>query len=253
MADIVKINSKKGLVKFSSEDLYEFDLLRWIRTTSNDALGRKYFIDDVPFERKAAELFHEKFPSDSVKIGKSIYFPNENTVETLLNITAAFSEEYYSSHPTELVRRKQPKSKVSEPEATDAIAKEASSVNPDPNKYYDVVLLKNASEFTDFPGGVDAFFQSPEDVMFDYLMKWYNPKTASTAYKQGVPWKSDDKVSFFPLENKDAFILVYNPESKYAALLYKEIDDNITSDESVSNDFIPDAEEQGFEKTKYQF
>ena len=101
MPTIVKINSKIGMVNFSKEDLADFGLLKWLRTDSYGLHHRK-FIDQQPFEKAASHVFHEKFPSSSVKIADKIILGQDGTVDVFLRITNDFSRGYYNEHPTKL-------------------------------------------------------------------------------------------------------------------------------------------------------
>jgi len=105
MAEIVKINSKKGLVLLTQKDIAENDLAPWIRTNSK-GLGHYSFVNQQPFERVAAKLFVEKYPSTHVKVAENIVCTKEGGVDVFLRITDDLSRGNYNTHPTKLVFNK---------------------------------------------------------------------------------------------------------------------------------------------------
>lgn len=105
MAEIVKINSKKGLVTLSKEDISTYELAPWLRTNSK-GIGHYSFINQQPFERAAAKLFVEKYPSDHVKVAENISCRPDGTIDVYLRITESSAKGYYNTHPTKLVFNK---------------------------------------------------------------------------------------------------------------------------------------------------
>lgn len=105
MAEVVKINSKKGLVSLTQKDIAENDLASWLRTNSK-GFGHYSFINQQPFERVAAKLFVDKYPSTHVKIAESIVCTKEGGVDVFLRITDDQSRGFYNTHPTKLVFNK---------------------------------------------------------------------------------------------------------------------------------------------------
>jgi hypothetical protein len=151
MADITKINSKNALLTFSRNELAEYDLVRW--TKSNNAnFGRKYFIDEAPFERCAAKLYNEKYPSEQVKYGKTFHNP-DGTISVFLAVTDGMSKDYVNqNHPDKLVFSHQPKYKAGEPEATDNVVRRkasAESYKEDGEVYFKVASLDDVEEMSD--------------------------------------------------------------------------------------------------------
>ena len=59
MPEILDISSKRGLVKFSEEDLINLGLIKWIRT-SFKGIGKRGLIQDTPFETAAAKVYVDK-------------------------------------------------------------------------------------------------------------------------------------------------------------------------------------------------
>lgn len=106
MADIIKINSGKGLVTFDREDLIEHNLLRYVRT-SFKGIGKKGLLTDHPFETVAASLFREKYPSDQIKLAEKCMLKEDDTVDVILRLTSDVSSDMYKEHPTKVVFKKQ--------------------------------------------------------------------------------------------------------------------------------------------------
>jgi len=117
MADIIKINSSKGLVIFNQQDLIEHNLLRYIRT-SFKGIGKRGLLTDHPFETIASVLFKEKYPSDQIKIAEKCILKTDpdfnEKVEVILRISKDVSSEMYEKHPTEVVFKKQEQSRGGE-------------------------------------------------------------------------------------------------------------------------------------------
>lgn len=110
MADIIKINSNKGLVTLDQEDLIKNNLIRYIRT-SLKGIGKKALLTDHPFETIAANIFKEKYPSDQVKLAEKCLLKENDKgdifVDVLLRISKDVSEGYYTMHPTKQIFKKQ--------------------------------------------------------------------------------------------------------------------------------------------------
>jgi len=101
MPNVVQINSGKGLVTFSKEELIDLDLTKWIRADSK-GVGNRNFIAVQPIEKAAATAFHEKFPSTQVKIAEKCFLRHDGTVEVVLRVAQDVSDGYYKKHPTKL-------------------------------------------------------------------------------------------------------------------------------------------------------
>jgi len=114
MAKVVKLNSGKGLVTLSNEDLIEFNLLRYIRS-SFKGIGKKGLLTDHPFETVASSLFKEENPSDQIKIAEKCILGCDKEghpfVDVVLRISKDVSSEMYATHPTEVTFKKQEKEK----------------------------------------------------------------------------------------------------------------------------------------------
>lgn len=103
MDNILQLNSRKGVVKFSEEDLINHDLFRWIRT-SFKGIGKSGIIDELPFETKAADLYVKKYPDTQVVLAEKIFFnPELNEVSVVLKTTSTPENRYFNTHNTELV------------------------------------------------------------------------------------------------------------------------------------------------------
>lgn len=111
MPNITKINSKKGLVHLSKEELAEHDLWKWIRTAAK-GFGHRNFIEVNPFENCASKLYNDKFPDEQVKIAESvIYNHTDESVDVILRVAKKNAENMYNTHPVKVVfTGKQPQS-----------------------------------------------------------------------------------------------------------------------------------------------
>jgi hypothetical protein len=109
MAEVVEINSKRGLVKFSLEDLINLELIRWVRS-SFKGIGKRGLIADHPFEEAAAKLYVEKYPQAQISIAEKCILTSEDTVEVILKTSKEVSSEMYNQHANTVVLRKQEKS-----------------------------------------------------------------------------------------------------------------------------------------------
>jgi len=101
MANIVKINSGKGLVSFSKEELIDLDLTKWIRADSN-GVGNRHFIAIQPIEKAAAKVYKDKFPSVQVKIAEKCFLRMDGSVDVVLRVAQDVSDGHYKKHPTKL-------------------------------------------------------------------------------------------------------------------------------------------------------
>jgi hypothetical protein len=148
MAEITKINSKNALLTFSREELAEHDLIRWLKSNTAN-FGRKYFLDEIPFERAAAKLYNEKYPSEQVKYGKSFH-NNDGTVSVFLSVTDGMSKDYIKGqHPDKLTFSHQPKYKAGEPEATDSVVRREAAYKGEGEVYFKVAALDDVEGLTD--------------------------------------------------------------------------------------------------------
>jgi len=103
--EILKINSSKGAVKFSEFDLAEYDLLKYVRTSFR-GIGKKGLIEQTPFERIAAKLFKEEYPSDHIKIAEKCILNDDNSVLVVLRIANDVSSGFYNKHKNVVVYKK---------------------------------------------------------------------------------------------------------------------------------------------------
>lgn len=112
MANVTKLNSNKGLVVLTQQDLIENNLLRYVRT-SFKGIGKQGLLTDHPFETVATILFKDKFPSDQVKLAEKCilkYSSNgDPSVDIVLRISKDVSDNMYENHPTKVVFKKQNK------------------------------------------------------------------------------------------------------------------------------------------------
>ena len=101
MPTVTKINSGKGLVAFTREELVDLDLTKWIRADSK-GYGKRDFISVQPIEKQAAKAYKEKFPSMQVKIAEKCFLNKDGGVEVVLRVALDISEGNYNTHPTKL-------------------------------------------------------------------------------------------------------------------------------------------------------
>jgi len=113
MANVVKINSGKGLVSFSQEELIDLDLTKWIRADSK-GIGTRDFIAVQPIEKAAAAAYKEKFPSIQVKIAEKCFLRADGSIDVVLRIAQDVSDGYYKKHPTKLTLTGDVKAKETE-------------------------------------------------------------------------------------------------------------------------------------------
>ncbi|HRZ18487.1 MAG TPA: hypothetical protein P5136_00280 [Methanofastidiosum sp.] len=106
MAEVVRINSKKGMVVLTERDIAENELSPWLRTNSAGQGGFS-FVSLLPFERVAAKLFVAKYPGVQVKIAENVVFHQQtNDVTVFLRVTDEYSNGFYNKHPVKLVFNK---------------------------------------------------------------------------------------------------------------------------------------------------
>jgi hypothetical protein len=110
MPEVSQINSKKGLVRFSMEDLADLNLLRYVRT-SFKGIGKKGLITDGPFETAAAHYYKEKYPQAEIFIAEKCLLNHDNSVDVILRVAKEVSSEMYNQNSNSLVLRKQEKSR----------------------------------------------------------------------------------------------------------------------------------------------
>ena len=101
MPNISQINSGKGLVTFTQEELIDLDLTKWIRADSK-GYGKRDFISVQPIEKAAASFFKEKFPSTQVKLAEKCFLRDDGSVDVVLRVAGDVSEGNYKKHPTKL-------------------------------------------------------------------------------------------------------------------------------------------------------
>jgi hypothetical protein len=101
MPTVSQINSGKGLVTFSKEELIDLDLMKWIKADSK-GYGKRDFIAVQPIERAAATFFKEKYPSMQVKIAEKCFLRDDTSVDVVLRIATDIADGYYQKHPTKL-------------------------------------------------------------------------------------------------------------------------------------------------------
>lgn len=110
MPNITKLNSSKGLVTLTQQDLIENNLLRYVRT-SFKGIGKQGLITDHPFETVAAIMFKDKNPSDQIKIAEKCVLKYDSngdpSVDVILRISKDVSDQMYETHPTKVVFKKQ--------------------------------------------------------------------------------------------------------------------------------------------------
>jgi len=108
MPEILDISSKRGLVKFSEEDLINLGLIKWIRT-SFKGIGKRGLIQDTPFETAAAKVYVDKNPQSQVHIAEKCILNHDGSVDVILKVSKDVSSEMYNQHSTNFVLRKQKK------------------------------------------------------------------------------------------------------------------------------------------------
>jgi len=111
MSEVININSTKGLVKFSREDLISLDLIKWVRS-SYKGVGTQRLLSDTPFERSAAFAYKEKYPSQVIKMAEKCILDDDGSVSVVLRIAEEVARGLYNEHPTKTIFSKQEKSKL---------------------------------------------------------------------------------------------------------------------------------------------
>lgn len=101
MPTVTKINSGKGLVSFSKEELIDLDLTKWIRADSK-GIGNRCFVAVQPIEEAAAKVYKEKYPSTQIKIAEKCFARVDGSVDVVLRVAQDISDGYYKKHPTKL-------------------------------------------------------------------------------------------------------------------------------------------------------
>lgn len=210
MAEVIKINSKKGLVTLDQEDISTHDLVRWLRN-GNVGFGKGHFIDQMPFERTAAKLYVEKFPSESVKTGKPFY-NSDGSVTIYLAVASDLSREHNKNNSesmNQLVFRKQPKTRAKTVDVIDAIpAKEASDI------FFKVISVDNVSD--------NVNFLQPQEILTS-LLKHANLDNIEGFYN-GIPWTEECRVSYVESNDKK-FAIVYDQNKKTLDIYHVAEDD----------------------------
>ncbi len=95
MPEIIEINSKKGLVKFSFQDLVNLDLIKYVRT-SFKGIGKRGLLLDTPFQDAAAKLYQEKYPQYQTHMAQKCLLNHDNSVDAILKVAKVFSDEMYN-------------------------------------------------------------------------------------------------------------------------------------------------------------
>jgi len=101
MPKVTKINSRKGVVEFTREELIDLDLTRWIKSDSKGIIKRD-FISIHPIEKAAARFYVDKYPSEQVKLAEKCFLNIDGSLSVVLRVSAEVSEDYYKHHPTKL-------------------------------------------------------------------------------------------------------------------------------------------------------
>jgi hypothetical protein len=101
MPTVTKVNSEKGLVSFTKEEIIDLNLAKWIRADSKGH-GNRDFISVVPIEKQAAKVYKEKFPSVQVKLAEKCFLRHDGAVDVVLKVAGDVSEGNYNVHPTKL-------------------------------------------------------------------------------------------------------------------------------------------------------
>lgn len=117
MPNITKINSSKGLVSFSQNELIDLDLTKWIKADSK-GYGKRDFLSMQPIEKEAAKVYKEKFPSIQVKIAEKCFLKEDGSVDVVLRIAQDVSEGYYKKHPTKMTFSGEARAKEQSTEST---------------------------------------------------------------------------------------------------------------------------------------
>lgn len=110
MAEIIQINSKRGLVKFSFQDLIDLNIDRYIRS-SFKGIGKKGLLLDTPFQDAAAKVYQEKYPQSQIVLAIKCLLNHENGVDVVLKTAKSVSDEMYNRHSNSIVIKKQVKSR----------------------------------------------------------------------------------------------------------------------------------------------
>jgi len=142
MENILQLNSRKGIVKFSEKDMAEYDLLKWVRV-SFKGIGKAGIIDDIPFETKAADLYVKKYLDTQVILAERvIYNKEDNSVSVFLKTTSTPENRYYNEHNTALVYSEKEIKKAS----TFKKKKFSASVSPEYGKHVQRVVKVDSED-----------------------------------------------------------------------------------------------------------
>lgn len=212
MADITKINSKNALLTFSREELAEHDLVRWLKSNTAN-FGRKHFLDEIPFERAAAKLYNEKYPSEQVKYGKSFY-NSDGTVSIFLSVTDGMSKDYIKGqHPDKLTFSHQPKYRAGEPEVTDSVVRREASYKSPGEVYFKVASLESIEGMSD-------------SKIFSSLLKQAEANDFDMTFFNSIPTTEDTELIEFSSGN----IRMVVANNGKVAELYSTASENILED-----------------------
>jgi len=179
MPTITKINSGKGLVSFTKEEIIDLDLAKWVRADSK-GYGKRDFISVVPIEKQAAKVYKEKFPSVQVKLAEKCFLRHDGAVDVVLKVANDVSEGNYKTHPTKLTLLGDVHTKESaiEPTFDEVISKTPEKRDKKTSGLYFPIefIEENISKFTDDEkrqvyaelgdeGSVEAFLSDMRSVL----------------------------------------------------------------------------------------
>jgi hypothetical protein len=102
MANILQINSRKGLVQLSHDELAELNLLKWIRTSFR-GIGRDGFIEVTPFESIAAEMYVQKYKDTQVDLATKCTLEADGSVSIILRTYSEPENRYYNTAENSVV------------------------------------------------------------------------------------------------------------------------------------------------------
>lgn len=110
MPEVIQINSKRGLIKFSFQDLVDLNLERYIRT-SFKGIGKRGLLLDTPFQDAAAKIYQDKYPQSQIVLASKCLLNSDNGVEVVLKVANTVSDEMYNQHSNSIIIKKQVKSR----------------------------------------------------------------------------------------------------------------------------------------------
>ena len=114
MAKAIKINSTRGVVSFTEQDMIENNLIRYVRT-SMKGIHNQSFIDTHPFESVASDVFKQEYPSDQINLSENCIIKHSKTgdleVDVILIISEDRSDSYFAKNNNTLVFNKEESSR----------------------------------------------------------------------------------------------------------------------------------------------